>query len=286
MQVLDLDDLDAYADRLRQDRQEAVNLFHDLLIGVTAFFRDHEPLRRWPGQLFQTLFEGTGIEGHGAGLGAGLLDRRGGLFARDPAARIHGNADCATESQSFSRPISTIRRSRSRARALSGGNAAGCQPERIDRYFTGDGVSYTLTKEVRDLCIFSSHSVIRDPPFSRIDLISCRNLLIYMDRILQDQLVPVFHYSLRPGGFLFLGTSESLTHARRSCSIRSTKTTESFSDAILPAVTRSCRSRCRPPADSHRAKTGTKEPHWRAAAAFCGEPGDRAVRAGACRRNA
>src|SRR5207248_34432 len=83
-------------------------------------------------------------------------------------------------------------------------------PERIDRYFSGDGVSYMLTKEVRDLCIFSSHSVIRDPPFSRIDLISCRNLLIYLDKDLQKQLVPVFHYALRPGGYLFLGPSESL----------------------------------------------------------------------------
>src|SRR5207248_4794931 len=84
-------------------------------------------------------------------------------------------------------------------------------PERLDRYFTGDGVSYTLSREVRDLCIFSSHSVIRDPPFSRIDLISCRNLLIYLDKDLQSQLVPVFHYALRPRGYLFLGTSETLT---------------------------------------------------------------------------
>jgi two-component system, chemotaxis family, CheB/CheR fusion protein len=82
--------------------------------------------------------------------------------------------------------------------------------ERIDRFFTGDGVSYTLSKEVRDRCIFSSHSVIRDPPFSRIDLISCRNLLIYLDKELQQQLIPVFHYALRPGGYMFLGTSETL----------------------------------------------------------------------------
>ena len=61
------------------------------------------------------------------------------------------------------------------------------------------------------MCIFSSHSVIRDPPFSRIDLISCRNLLIYLDKELQDQLMPVFHYALRPGGYLFLGSSETLT---------------------------------------------------------------------------
>src|SRR5260370_13434307 len=83
--------------------------------------------------------------------------------------------------------------------------------ERIDRFFTGDGVSYTLSKEARDRCIFSSHSVIRDPPFSRIDLISCRNLFIYLAKELQQQLVPVFHYALRPGGYLFLGTSETLT---------------------------------------------------------------------------
>ncbi len=84
-------------------------------------------------------------------------------------------------------------------------------PQRIDRYFTGDGLSFTVTKQVRDMCIFSSHSVIRDPPFSRIDLISCRNLLIYLDKDLQDQIAPVFHFALRPGGFLFLGSSETLT---------------------------------------------------------------------------
>ena len=64
---------------------------------------------------------------------------------------------------------------------------------------------------MRDLCIFSSHSVIRDPPFSRIDLISCRNLLIYLDRDCRTRCIPVFHYALRPGGYLFLGSSETLT---------------------------------------------------------------------------
>src|SRR5207248_9504867 len=83
-------------------------------------------------------------------------------------------------------------------------------PERRKRFFIPDGGSYILTKDVRELCIFSSHSVIRDPPFSRIDLISCRNLLIYLDKELQQQLLSVFHYALRPGGYLFLGTSETL----------------------------------------------------------------------------
>ena len=65
-----------------------------------------------------------------------------------------------------------------------------------------------MTKELRDLCIFSTHSIIRDPPYSRLDLISCRNLLIYLKPELQGQVIPTFHYALRPGGYLFLGSSE------------------------------------------------------------------------------
>jgi two-component system CheB/CheR fusion protein len=81
-------------------------------------------------------------------------------------------------------------------------------PERLQRFFTADGEMMVLTKAVRDLCVFSAHSVVRDPPFSRVDLISCRNLLIYLDGETQRRVMPVFHYALRPGGNLFLGSSE------------------------------------------------------------------------------
>ena len=83
--------------------------------------------------------------------------------------------------------------------------------ERRERFFVADGGSYVISKEVRDLCIFSPHSVIRDPPFSRIDLVSCRNLLIYFGPDVQGQVIPIFHYALRPDGYLFLGTSENIT---------------------------------------------------------------------------
>ena len=216
MQVLDLDDLDDYVALLRQDRQEAINLFRDLLIGVTAFFRDPEAFDALADAGRAAAVRGQGSAGHDAGLGAGLLDRRGGVFARHPAARAHGTATVRPKASS-SPPISTSRRSRSPA--MPHYPAALLQdvgPERLDRFFTGDGISYAVAKEVRDLCIFSSHSVIRDPPFSRIDLISCRNLLIYLDRDLQNQLMPMFHYALRPGGFLFLGSSESADDAGRA----------------------------------------------------------------------
>ena len=88
---------------------------------------------------------------------------------------------------------------------------AGVSPERRERFFTNDGASFVLSKSVRDLCIFSAHSVIRDPPFSRMDMVSCRNLLIYLGPEVQRQVIPTFHYSLKPGGYLFLGTSESIS---------------------------------------------------------------------------
>ena len=75
-----------------------------------------------------------------------------------------------------------------------------------------DGASFVVVKEVRELCIFSPHSVVRDPPFSRIDLISCRNLLIYFGVQFQNQVVPLFHYALRPDGYLFLGSAENVSH--------------------------------------------------------------------------
>jgi two-component system CheB/CheR fusion protein len=84
-------------------------------------------------------------------------------------------------------------------------------PERLQRFFRADAQSYVLTKEVRDLCIFSAHSVVRDPPFSRMDMVSCRNLLIYFNSELQDNVLPVFHYALKPSGYLFLGPAESVS---------------------------------------------------------------------------
>jgi two-component system CheB/CheR fusion protein len=84
-------------------------------------------------------------------------------------------------------------------------------PERLARWFTKEGTTYCVSKALREMCIFSPHSVVRDAPFSRIDLLSCRNLLIYLNSDLQKRIIPIFHFSLRPGGFLFLGNAENVT---------------------------------------------------------------------------
>ena len=159
-------------------------------------------------------------------------------------------------------------------------------PERLDRYFAGDGISYTLAKEVRDLCIFSSHSVIRDPPFSRIDLISCRNLLIYLDRELQNQLLAGVSLRAAAGRIPVSRLVGSADDAGRA--VRAGRQEISH---LSPA--RSRRRPSRPAAGAaQRAAAGRRnqahrqEPYRPAAAAYRREPGSRTVRAGACRRDA
>ena len=90
------------------------------------------------------------------------------------------------------------------------GIAEQVSPERLARFFVREGRHYQATEQLRELCIFSEHSLIRDPPFSQLDVISCRNVLIYLGAELQQKLFPLLHYALRPGGFLFLGPSEGI----------------------------------------------------------------------------
>ena len=144
-------------------------------------------------------------------LGAGLLDGRRSDFHRHPAPRIHGYAPVAAAACDGVRH----RCRRSCAGVGAGGPLperlmGGVSPERLQRFFVAQPGAYVVGKAVRDLCIFSAQNILRDPPFSRMDMISCRNLLIYLDSDAQRRVFPVFHYALRPGGFLFLGQSETI----------------------------------------------------------------------------
>ena len=87
----------------------------------------------------------------------------------------------------------------------------GISDKRREQWFVQDGDHCAWLNEIREMCIFSTHSLVKDPPFAKLDLISCRNLLIYLSSTLQDRLIRTFHYALRPDGYLFLGTAESVT---------------------------------------------------------------------------
>ena len=108
-------------------------------------------------------------------------------------------------------------------------------PERLRRFFTKVNNHYQISKAVRDLCVFSKHNLAHDPPFSRLDLVTCRNLLIYLDAQLQRRVIPVLHYSLNPGGFLVLGSSESIGPFTELFSVADHKTRVYVKNAMTPA---------------------------------------------------
>jgi two-component system CheB/CheR fusion protein len=211
MQIRQVDTLDAYLELLRQEPQEVGALFRDLLINVTNFFRDAEAFETLAQTVVPKLFENRGAEDTiriwvpGCATGEEV-------FSIGILLREHMSVLAATPRvQIFATDIDERALSVARAGRYPAALLDSVSPERRQRFFIPDGGSYLVAKEVRDLCIFSPHSVIRDPPFSRIDLISCRNLLIYFGTDVQGQVIPIFHYALRPDGYLFLGTSENIS---------------------------------------------------------------------------
>lgn len=210
MQVTQLGSQDAYVQRLKEDPKEVGALFRDLLINVTNFFRDTEAFERLRSIVIPKLFEGRGAEDAvrvwvpGCATGEEVYSIA--ILLREHMDTLTGQPRV----QVFATDIDENALSVARAARYPEALLDGVSPERRARFFAQDGGSFVVAKDVRDLCIFSPHSVIRDPPFSRLDLISCRNLLIYFGSDVQDLVLPTFHYSLRAGGYLFLGLSESV----------------------------------------------------------------------------
>ncbi|WP_043360969.1 chemotaxis protein CheB [Belnapia sp. F-4-1] len=211
MQVRSMPDMDAYVALLRQDEDEAANLFRDLLISVTGFFRDTDAFAALAQRVFPAIFKGRGaddtvriwVPGCATGEEAYSLA----ILAHE---QIAGRPD-SPRIQIFATDIDEAALSVARGGRYPASMMDNVSPERLARFFVTDGATYAVSRETRDLCVFSSHSVIRDAPFSRIDMVSCRNLLIYMGGQLQEQVIPLFHYALRPNGYLFLGVSETTT---------------------------------------------------------------------------
>jgi two-component system, chemotaxis family, CheB/CheR fusion protein len=211
MQVLQVSSLTEYALKLRQESDEASLLFRDLLIGVTSFFRDREAFEVLAAKVIPKLFQNTGaadiIRVWVPGCATGEEAYSIAILLREHMLTL----DVVPKVQVFATDIDDSALTVARAGRYPAGMLDDVPRDKLERFFRAEPASYVLAKEVRDLCIFSAHSVIRDPPFSRMDLISCRNLLIYFNVELQDNVLPVFHYALKPGGYLFLGPSESVS---------------------------------------------------------------------------
>jgi len=210
MNIHQMESASRYVRYLRHSPQEAEALFKEFLIGVTSFFRNPEA--------FETLKHGALAD---------LLRKKD----RDEPVRIWVPG-CSTgeeayslaiiiqelmdefqvhhEVQIFATDIDDMAIDAARTGVYPAGIAADVSPERLKRFFVRDEETYRIRKEVREMLILAAQDIIKDPPFTKLDLISCRNVLIYMDGELQRRVLPLFHYSLRPGGILFLGSSETI----------------------------------------------------------------------------
>ncbi len=210
MQVTQSAGLKDYEQALCDNAEEAKALLGDLLISVTTFFRDGEAFEALAKQVLPEVFKGRKPEDTirvwVSGCATGEEAYTFAMLLLEEAAR-HPE-----------RPSVQVFGSDLDARALALGREgryplaieADVNEERLHRFFTREGDHYRVRRELRDMVLFAVHDLLKDPPFSHVDLISCRNLLIYLDRDLQEQVCSTFHYALNPSGYVFLGSSESL----------------------------------------------------------------------------
>lgn len=211
MQVLQIDSANSYVEHLRKDPTEVSLLFADLLISVTHFFRDKDAFEALEKNVIPRLFDGKGagdtlrIWVPGCATGEEVYSIA--ILIREYMATLPVSPRIQLFATDIDEPALQVARTGRYPATLLDGMAQ----SRLERFFTRDGETYTVSKQIRDMCVFSSHSLIRDPPYSRLDLVSCRNLLIYLSSEMQSRIIPVFHYALRPGGFLFLGTAENVS---------------------------------------------------------------------------
>ena len=212
MAVHQIDSIDNYVKYMQQTPAEVEALFRDLLIGVTRFFRDPEAFEVLEDEIIPRLFADKPA---GAAIRVWTTGCSTGEEAYSIAILLQERMEVLRQSytlQIFATDIDQRAIATARAGLYPASIASDISPQRLARYFTAtpDGSAYRINKSLRDLLIFSEQDLIKDPPFSRLDLISCRNLLIYLSAELQKKLIPLFHYALNAGGILFLGTSEGV----------------------------------------------------------------------------
>jgi two-component system CheB/CheR fusion protein len=215
MQVVQIDEVERYIERLRSDPTEVQHLFQDLLIGVTQFFRDPAEFEVLERDVIPKIFEGKGADDRirvwVLGCATGEEAYSLAILLREQMAKM----DVAPHVQIFATDIDARALAVARSGRYADSIARHIAPERLARWFVKEGSTYSVVKDLREMCIFSPHNLIKDAPFSRIDLLSCRNLLIYLNAELQDRVIPIFHFSLKSGGFLFLGPAENVTRHQK-----------------------------------------------------------------------
>ncbi|MEP6518129.1 CheR family methyltransferase [Microcoleus vaginatus] len=210
MVLYKLETLNDYAQHLRHHSAEVTALYEEILIHVTSFFRDPEAFEKLTELVFPRITQNKSAE----------TPIRIWVAGCSTGEEVYSIAICLLEFlsdrviqppiQIFATDISEQAIGKARSGVYSENQMVDVSPERRTGYFIAqEEGSYRISKAVRELCVFARQDLGSDPPFSNLDLVSCRNVLIYLGESLQKKVMPIFHYSLNPNGFLLLGTSES-----------------------------------------------------------------------------
>jgi len=207
----DIEDIEVYARFLKAHPDELQVLFRELLINVTSFFRDAPAFAALKTDVLPMLLADRGdtpvLRVWVAGCATGEEAYSIAILLRELLEETH-QEDFKT--QIYATDLDEDAIGTARTGLYPPNIAQDVSPERLRRFFTKEDKGYRVKKEVREMVVFAVQSVIKDPPFTRLDLLSCRNLMIYLEPELQNRLIPSFHYALRPGGVLFLSPSESV----------------------------------------------------------------------------
>jgi two-component system CheB/CheR fusion protein len=209
-----LEKLSDYVALLHRDRNEVHALYQDLLINVTSFFRNPEAFEALKQIVYPAILQSRGSSSSpiriwvpGCSTGEETYSHAISLM------EFLGEERTEIPIQIFGTDLSETAIQRARAGIYKESIEADVNPVRLRRFFHKTDGGYQISKTIRDLCIFSTQNVFSDPPFSRMDLVSCRNVMIYLSQILQKRVIPIFHYALNPTGFLMIGSTEGLLGA-------------------------------------------------------------------------
>jgi two-component system, chemotaxis family, CheB/CheR fusion protein len=210
MNVQQIEDIGGYVRYLQEHPREIDALFKELLIGVTNFFRDPEAFRILKEKLLPPMLaslpEGHSVRVWVPGCSGGEEVYSLAMVLRECLDDIKN----PLQIQIFGTDIDNSAIQQARQGLYPASVASDVTAERLRRFFVKDDNSYRIGKEIRDMAVFAFQNVLKDPPFTKLDMVSCRNLLIYLDGELQKKIIPLFHYALKPGGILLLGTSETI----------------------------------------------------------------------------
>lgn len=211
MVLLKIDSLRDYARYLKDHPEEGEKLFYDVLIPVTSFFRDFEAFEALKTQVYPVIVKEKGNKGDIRVWAPGCSTGEETYSLAMTLLEFLGDRASSFQVQIFGTDLNEKGIQKARAGIYRESIADEISPERLARFFVKVEGGYRVNKAVRDMCVFARHNLANDPPFSQMNLVACRNLLIYLQPVLQRKIIPILHYALKPSGFLVLGSSESVS---------------------------------------------------------------------------